>query len=298
MQDANSFIESIKDVILQRLQKKFAATFSLAWLLWNWKIFYLTFVMDHEVYENKLLFIEDNYLNACYLLWYPFLSTVVAIVLFPILNMLSDSWLDKVGYVSKRISISILKQSAPISKEEKAKMLKDFDDRESKLLVDISELKAEHEKEKKRLEEIIVRFKSKAMADKQEESQITKEGLDRFKRGILEFRPMVDDQISAFLSDVQLAKNPVELQSLTYGFVDGVGKRLKSDAKKFSDKRIHQEVAQFLEVLNEEVGAIAKKAKGDEFEIFNSYATKLKKTLIELEDDIITKMENNLNNRA
>jgi hypothetical protein len=75
--------ETFDKLIYDRLSSPLYGTFILSWLVWNWKIVYLTIVIDQEIVGNKISYIESHYQNPLLLLWAPLFSTIILIWLMP-----------------------------------------------------------------------------------------------------------------------------------------------------------------------------------------------------------------------
>ncbi|WP_157207047.1 hypothetical protein [Mariniflexile maritimum] len=80
---------SFKDALKERISNPFLGKLFLAWMIWNWKITYVTFfVSENRLNENRLEFVSD-YLSAdcpfdffnIYIV--PILITIILIWLFP-----------------------------------------------------------------------------------------------------------------------------------------------------------------------------------------------------------------------
>lgn len=86
--------KSIQNILNQRISSPFYGTLIVSWLLWNWKIIYLTiFVSEQKITSNKIDFIIANYNNVYHLIWLPLLSTFLILTLIPFLTN-GAFWLD------------------------------------------------------------------------------------------------------------------------------------------------------------------------------------------------------------
>jgi len=86
--------KSIQNILNQRISSPFYGTLIVSWLLWNWKIIYLTiFVSEQKILSNKIDFIIANYNNVYHLIWLPLLSTLLILTLIPFLTN-GAFWLD------------------------------------------------------------------------------------------------------------------------------------------------------------------------------------------------------------
>lgn len=76
--------KSINSVLFERVTSPLYGTFICTWLIWNWKIVYLTlFISEKTIQGSKIDFIVNNYSNVCHLVWGPLISTIVLISIIP-----------------------------------------------------------------------------------------------------------------------------------------------------------------------------------------------------------------------
>lgn len=78
LKEPTGILNSIKE----RLDNPFFNKFILTWLIWNWKIPYVTFFYSNTYKnETKLEFIYNHLLNdSCLYFWYPLISTLILIM--------------------------------------------------------------------------------------------------------------------------------------------------------------------------------------------------------------------------
>ena len=86
--------KSIQGILTQRISSPFYGTLIVSWLLWNWKIIYLTFFVSEKIIkQNKIDYINTNYSNFNHLVLFPLISTIVILTLIPFLTN-AAFWLD------------------------------------------------------------------------------------------------------------------------------------------------------------------------------------------------------------
>jgi hypothetical protein len=86
--------KSIQSILNQRISSPFYGTLIISWLLWNWKIIYLTFfISEKKISESKIDFIISNYSNVNHLVWLPLLSTAIILTVIPFITN-GAYWLD------------------------------------------------------------------------------------------------------------------------------------------------------------------------------------------------------------
>jgi YesN/AraC family two-component response regulator len=86
--------KSIQSILYQRVSSPFYGTLIVSWLIWNWKIIYLTiFVSEVFFKESKIDFITKNYSDINHLAWLPLTSTIILLTVFPFITN-GAYWLD------------------------------------------------------------------------------------------------------------------------------------------------------------------------------------------------------------
>ncbi|UUW10284.1 hypothetical protein NLG42_05635 [Flavobacterium plurextorum] len=86
--------KSINSIFEERVSSPFYGTLIISWLIWNWKIVYLTFFVDQDKLDKiKIDFIMDNYNDVWHLVYFPLISTFTLITIIPFLTN-GAYWLD------------------------------------------------------------------------------------------------------------------------------------------------------------------------------------------------------------
>jgi len=86
--------KSVESILSQRLTSPFYGTLIISWLIWNWKIIYLTiFVSDDKITGNKIEYIVANCNDPWHLVYYPLISTAAILLLLPFVTN-GAYWLD------------------------------------------------------------------------------------------------------------------------------------------------------------------------------------------------------------
>ncbi|WP_347068625.1 hypothetical protein [Flavobacterium sp. WV_118_3] len=75
-------IPSFKKSIDERLSNPIIGTFTVAWLVCNWKIIFIILFSDKKI-EEKIKYIELNYSNSDSLILFPLLFSFVYLLIFP-----------------------------------------------------------------------------------------------------------------------------------------------------------------------------------------------------------------------
>lgn len=84
----SDFKRSLRNILDERVTSPFYGSFAFSWIIWNWRILYLTaFISQEAISPNtKLEYIEEHYLGICTLLIYPLLTSCLLIVAVPYLS--------------------------------------------------------------------------------------------------------------------------------------------------------------------------------------------------------------------
>jgi hypothetical protein len=86
--------KSANSILKERLSSPFYGTLLISWLVWNWRIVYLTIFIDQDKLSiNKIEFIEKNLVDTSYLFTFPIVSTVIVLTIFPFITN-GAYWLD------------------------------------------------------------------------------------------------------------------------------------------------------------------------------------------------------------
>ncbi|MDP5198565.1 hypothetical protein [Flavobacterium sp. DG2-3] len=86
--------KSINSIFEERVSSPFYGTLITSWLIWNWKIVYLTFFVDQDKLKGtKIDFIMNNYNDIWDLIYFPLISTVILLTVIPFLTN-GAYWLD------------------------------------------------------------------------------------------------------------------------------------------------------------------------------------------------------------
>lgn len=77
--------KSLSSIFEERITSPFFGSFIFSWLIWNWKIIYLTIFVsqDNITPSNKIDYILNNYSNWWHLLVFPFLSAIFLVTVVP-----------------------------------------------------------------------------------------------------------------------------------------------------------------------------------------------------------------------
>ena len=83
----NDYKNSFNSILNERLTSPFYGTLIISWLIWNWRIIYLTiFVSEKNIKEDKISYIMENFSDIEHILIYPLISTVLLILIIPFIT--------------------------------------------------------------------------------------------------------------------------------------------------------------------------------------------------------------------
>jgi hypothetical protein len=117
--------KSIKSILNERISSPFYGTLIISWLLWNWKIPYVTFFIESsKLKDNKIDYILENCNNIHHLITFPFLSTIVILTFIPFFSngaywvtMIFDTWRLKKKNDIEKNQLLTLEQSVQLRVE-------------------------------------------------------------------------------------------------------------------------------------------------------------------------------------
>jgi len=121
----NDLKKSLNEIIYERTTSPFYGTIITSWLIWNWRIIYLTFFISEKKIEgHKIDYILNNYSDLEHILIYPLISTLVIITIIPFvsngtfwLSLKFNKWkVDQKNIVEKK-QLLTLEQSISLREE-------------------------------------------------------------------------------------------------------------------------------------------------------------------------------------
>lgn len=151
----NEIRKSVNEIIYERTSSPFFGTLLISWLIWNWKILYLTFfISESTIKTNKIDFIVSNYSDVNHVLVLPMLSALILITIVPFLSngaywlsLTFNKWrIDQKNIIDKKQLLSIeqsIELREEISKQEErfAKFIENKNLEISNLNIQIDEYK-------------------------------------------------------------------------------------------------------------------------------------------------------------
>ncbi|MCX6246177.1 MAG: hypothetical protein NTW10_00450 [Bacteroidetes bacterium] len=118
-------IKSIRAILDERISSPFYGTLIVSWLLWNWKIPYVTFFVDAaKLSSNKIDYIINNCSEIHHLVTFPLISTLIILTLLPFvtngaywITLYFDTWRIKKKNDIEKNQLLTLEQSVQLRME-------------------------------------------------------------------------------------------------------------------------------------------------------------------------------------
>ena len=117
--------KSINSILYERLSSPFYGAIIISWVIWNWRVLYVTFFVSEEhLPQNKLDYILECYSDWHFGILYPLISAAILLTLIPFisngafwLNLKFEKWkYDKKNLVEGEKLLS-LKKSLDLRRE-------------------------------------------------------------------------------------------------------------------------------------------------------------------------------------
>jgi uncharacterized membrane protein YraQ (UPF0718 family) len=117
--------KSLSSIIYERTTSPFYGTLIISWIIWNWRIVYLTFFISEETLNvDKITYITENFSNINLLIYYPIISSVVILTIIPFisngafwLNLKFEKWKKEQKNQIERKQLLTLEQSIEIREQ-------------------------------------------------------------------------------------------------------------------------------------------------------------------------------------
>jgi hypothetical protein len=115
----------LKEIIYERTTSPLYGTLITSWLIWNWRIIYISFfVSESKIKGNKIDYIITNYSDTEHIVIYPLISTFLLLTIIPFLSngaywfsLNFNKWkIDQKNIVDKKQLLS-LEQSITLREE-------------------------------------------------------------------------------------------------------------------------------------------------------------------------------------
>jgi hypothetical protein len=78
--------KSISSILYERTTSPLFGTLIISWVIWNWKILYVTFFVSEKITKNKIDFIVLNYSDIHHIVTFPLISTFALLTIVPFIS--------------------------------------------------------------------------------------------------------------------------------------------------------------------------------------------------------------------
>lgn len=132
-----NFIDNILKTTKERISNPIFGTFMISWVAFNWKPIIFLMLSELKI-QSRIKYIDNNFSDIYNLLFFPFIATIVYILVIPYLNLLFDYLLEYSRVKRNIITVSKQKLFIQNKKELAIEEIKleeaqaDFKERESK----------------------------------------------------------------------------------------------------------------------------------------------------------------------
>jgi hypothetical protein len=111
-------LHSLKSVINEKINSPLAGTFIISWSVWNWKPLYATFFIQQSKLEiTKLDYVIPLFNDYWNLIFRPIVSTIVIILILPIISSLVKLWITFVKKIYLENDLK-LRKITPVPRDE------------------------------------------------------------------------------------------------------------------------------------------------------------------------------------
>lgn len=108
-------LHSIVSNSKERLKNPFLGAFITSWIAFNWQpIFIILF--SNKTIEDKITFVNQNFIDPYHLLYFPLISTVIYIIILPYINLVTELLIELSK--TKRNKLSINSQKLAINNKK------------------------------------------------------------------------------------------------------------------------------------------------------------------------------------
>jgi hypothetical protein len=139
----SEFTNSLTKIFNERISSPFYGSLIVSWLLWNWKIPYVTFFVDQARLGSitKIEYILANCDKPWHLYWLPLISTFGILVVMPLITN-GASWITEVYETWRVNKKNEVQGKRLISRDEQLQLILDMqtqEDKYSKLYLKLQE---------------------------------------------------------------------------------------------------------------------------------------------------------------
>lgn len=227
-------LQNIFKTTEERIKNPFIGTFITSWILFNWKPI-LFAIFSSKIIEEKIKFIDENFIEISHLLWYPLIAAIFYVLILPYISLVFDillkySLLKRNDFVISKQKQNIENQKQLAIEEIKLEEAKtDFRERNThnKLVEELQkrnkDLESEIQNEKELNRSLVDELKSQLT----NRERMTADELRNFERRYSESRKEINDlnnklfekdhelqSLKMILSDRELSDNERQKRSV------------------------------------------------------------------------------------
>lgn len=124
--------KSLSAILYERTTSPFYGTLLISWLIWNWKIVYLTvFISESKINTDKINYITNNFNDVHCLLIYPLISTVILLTVVPFISN-GAYWLSLKFNKWKKDQKNIVEMKQLLTLEQSIKLREQISEQEKR----------------------------------------------------------------------------------------------------------------------------------------------------------------------
>jgi hypothetical protein len=147
--------KSFNNIIYERTTSPLYGTLMISWMIWNWKIIYLTFfISENKIQDNKIDFILNNYSSIHNIITFPLISSAFLLTITPLisngaywLSLKFNIWkIEQKNLIDKKVLLTLeesleLRQQILSQDKKFEKSIQEKDQKISELMKTIEKLK-------------------------------------------------------------------------------------------------------------------------------------------------------------
>lgn len=121
----NELKKSVSNVFQERFSSPFWGSLIISWLIWNWKIVYLTIFIDQDKIEGtKIDYIIENFSSIHSIITFPLVSVILLLTIIPFfsngafwLSLRFQKWRTEQKNIIERKQLLTFEQSLQLREE-------------------------------------------------------------------------------------------------------------------------------------------------------------------------------------
>jgi len=235
----NELKKSLQSILYERTTSPFYGTLIISWVIWNWRIIYLTlFVSEEKINTNKIDYIISNYSDICHILIYPLISTIILITLVPFITN-GAYWISLIFNRWKKNRKHIVEKNQLLSLEQSIELREQISEQEIKF----EKLLDKEKKEIERLKQVNESYQTQFI----EQEKNNKTLIENYKSEILKL------QTSLTNSNIESNDLKKELAKINkaYDILLKESEKTRKESEESDKKKTENFATQLNKLLNE-----------------------------------------------